>query len=143
MQVNQNAPVFQKNEMFIQADPEKVWNMLTDIPNWPNWNHKISKARLQGTPAVDGEFNWTINGANIRSTFHTVEKHRTLGWRGVTFGATAIHNWYLEARDGGTLVKVEESMEGWLIALFRKKMNRDLAADMQYWLEVLQQESER
>jgi len=49
----------------------------------------------------------------------------------------------LERNDGGTLVKVEESMEGWLIGLFKNKMNKALEKDMQYWLEVLKRESER
>lgn len=142
MQVNQNAPVVQSKELFIQANPEKVWAVLSNINQWTAWNHKISKATLEGALQVGAKFHWTINGAAIRSTVHTLEPYRVLGWSGVTFGATAIHNWYLEPRDGGTLVKVEESMEGWLIRLFSKKMNRDLAADMVYWLEVLKRESE-
>ncbi len=140
MQVNHNAPVVQSKELFIQAGPEKVWAVLTNINQWTAWNHKISKAHIEGALAVGSVFHWKINGASIRSTVHTVETNRMLGWSGVTFGATAIHNWYLEARDGGTVVKVEESMEGWLIGLFRKKMNRDLAADMVYWLEALKGE---
>lgn len=141
MQINQNAPVVQSKELFIQANPEKVWEVLTNINRWPAWNGKISKAHMEGTLTVGSVFHWKINGASIRSILHTVETNQKLGWSGATFGATAIHNWYLEARDGGTLVKVEESMEGWLIALFRKKMNRDLAADMTYWLEALKRES--
>jgi hypothetical protein len=41
------------------------------------------------------------------------------------------------------MVSVEKSMEGWLVGLFKSKMNRDLANDMQYWLEVLKVESEK
>ena len=137
MQVNQNAPVFQYNEIFIPATLEKVWDVLTDVPGWPAWNKKISKAQLTQPVAAGSAFRWTINGAAIRSVFHTVEENRALGWSGVTFGATAIHNWFFTLRDGGVQVRVEESMEGWLVALFRKKMNRDLATDMQYWLEAL------
>jgi len=33
-------------------------------------------------------------------------------------------------------------MEGWLIGLIRKKMNRDLAADMAYWLDRLKRAGE-
>lgn len=137
MQANQNAPVFQSKEIFIQATPEKIWDILTNVSGWTAWNRKISRARMEGTASVGASFRWTINGANIHSIFHTVEKPHTLGWTGATFGATAIHNWHLEAGAGGTQVRVEESMQGWLIALFRKKMNRDLATDMQYWLEAL------
>jgi uncharacterized protein YndB with AHSA1/START domain len=143
MQVNQSAPVFQTKEIFIQASPEKVWAILTHVAEWPRWNSKITKAKLEGNASEGTPFRWTINGAGIQSVFHTVKQPQALGWSGVTFGATAIHNWYLQAHADGTRVKVEESMEGWLISLFRKKMNRDLASDMLYWLEALKQESEK
>ena len=142
MHINKNAPVVQTNEILIQATPERVWAVLTDIDQWPVWNPKISRAVLRGQPAVGAGFSWKINGAGIRSTLHTVDTHRAFGWSGVTFGGSAIHNWYLESRNGGTLVRVEESTEGWLIGLFKKKMNRDLAADMAFWLERLKGLSE-
>lgn len=43
----------------------------------------------------------------------------------------------------GMKVRVEESMEGWLIKLMKKKMNEKLAEDMLYWLEQLKNESEK
>ena len=131
MHINQNAPVVQANEILIHATPERVWAVLTGINQWPAWNTKISKATLEGRAAVSAKFQWTVNGASIRSNLHTVDTNRAFGWSGVTFGGSAIHKWSLESKDGSTLVKVEESMAGWLIGLFQKKMNRDLA----FWLE--------
>lgn len=142
MQVNSKAPVFQANEILIQASPDRVWAVLTDINQWSNWNPKISWAMLEEAPRVGAKFNWKINGASIRSILHTVNTNRAFGWSGVTFGGSAIHNWYLEHKNGSTLVKVEESMEGWLVALFKKKMNKDLASDMVFWLEQLKNKSE-
>ncbi len=142
MNINANAPVFQANEIFIQASPERVWAVLTNINQWPTWNNNISKAMLEGQAAAGAKFQWKVNGASIRSILHTVDTNRAFGWSGVTFGGSAIHNWYLESKNGGTVVKVEESMEGWLVGLFKKKMNRDLAADMAFWLERLKAVSE-
>jgi uncharacterized protein YndB with AHSA1/START domain len=142
MQVNRNAPVFQSNEILIQASPERVWAVLTDINQWPSWNPKISRAAIQSAPMVGAKFNWKIKGASIRSILHTVETIRAFGWSGVTFGGSAIHNWYLENKNGHTLVRVEESMEGWLVGLFKKKMNADLALDMAFWLKKLKLASE-
>lgn len=34
-------------------------------------------------------------------------------------------------------------MEGWIIALMKKKMNEKLADEMNFWLEKLKEESER
>lgn len=143
MQINQNAPVKQNKAIFIQASPEKVWAVLTNINNWPNWNPKISKAQMAEQIAPDAKFKWTVNGAKINSTLHTVAPYQTFGWSGTTFGGSAIHNWYLRAQGEGTYVQVEESMEGWLVSLFKKKMNRDLEVDMGIWLEQLKLTAER
>ena len=142
MKVNANAPVFQANEILIQASPERVWAVLTEINQWPNWNAKITRANLEGPTQVGAKFQWKVNGASIKSVLHTVDYQQAFGWSGVTFGGSAIHNWYLKAQNGHTLVQVEESMEGWLVALFKNKMNKDLAADMRFWLEQLKKRSE-
>jgi len=143
MQINQNAPVIANAEIFINATPEQVWAVLTNINQWTKWNSKISKSVVHQPVAKGSTFSWTINGAKIQSQLHTVDTNKSLGWSGKTFGATAIHNFYLSTSGEGTLVKVEESMEGWLVRLFKNKMNKDLAKDMVYWLEQLKMESER
>lgn len=143
MTINQNAPVKQANQILIQATPEAVWKVLTDINHWTAWNEKISKAQINAPISKEVQFLWTVNGAKIKSTLHTVEPHKTFGWSGTTFGGSAIHNWYLENQNGATLVKVEESMEGWLVGLFKNKMNKDLANDMWFWLESLKRKCEQ
>ncbi|MEZ4828467.1 MAG: SRPBCC family protein [Bacteroidia bacterium] len=142
MKVNQQAPVFQEAQIQIQVSPEKIWSVLTNISNWTNWNPKITHAEMSEKPVVGAKFRWTVNGAKIKSVLHTVDTYKTFGWSGTTFGGSAIHNWYLESKNGGTQVRVEESMEGWLVALFKSKMNKDLKKDMVFWLEQLKHECE-
>jgi hypothetical protein len=120
-----------------------VWAVLTGIQNWAAWQPKISKTNFAEPLAAGSRFSWKINGTPIQSQLHTVEPEKTFGWSGTTFGAAAIHNWFLEKNeDGSTTVRVEESMEGWLVALFKNKMNRDLASDMDFWLEALRERCE-
>jgi uncharacterized protein YndB with AHSA1/START domain len=142
MQINQNAPVQQANQIEIQASPEKVWAVLTHINEWVAWNPKITQAKLNEKAQIGATFRWKVNGANINSVLHTVRPFEAFGWSGTTFGGSAIHNWYLTPHQSGTLVRVEESMEGWLVGIFRNKMNNDLARDMAFWLEMLKKRSE-
>lgn len=143
MKINQEAPVVQTKEIVINATHEKVWEILTDIQSWDKWNERIKKPKLQGDLEVGSGFTWKTNGSKIKSTIHTFTPIKVLGWQGKAFGASAIHNWYLEPTENGTKVLVEESMEGWIINLMRKKMNEKLANDMLYWLEQLKQECEK
>jgi len=137
MQINTEAPVFHSKEIHIDATPERVWKVLTEINHWHEWKDNISKSEIEGLPVEGNVFKWIVNKTPITSTIHTAKPHNEFGWEGKTFGAKAIHNWYLHQERGGTRLEVVESMEGWLVRLFKKKMSKDLKADMQDWLVKL------
>lgn len=143
LQINESAPVLQKNEILINAEPEEIWEVLTDIRRWPHWNTKISNIHVPRELVPNSNFTWKTNGNTIRSEVHTMIRNQSFGWKGRTFGARAVHNWYLESTGRGTIVRVEESMNGWLIVLMKKKMNSILKDDMAYWLKKLKEESEK
>ncbi len=135
--INVLAPVQCRKSILIDATPEKVWAVLTDIDRWGTWNPEISKPQLAGSLAPGTTFTWKTGGAKIHSTLHTVAPQYQFGWTGKTFGMFAIHNWTLRKQDGKTLVTVEESMEGLLARLFKKSFNKNLATGMGNWLEAL------
>ena len=137
IQINKTAPVQCATNIFIQAKPELVWNILTHIMAWPQWQTDISQVQIQNPIEPGTDFKWKTGGARINSTLHTVTPLRELGWTGKTFGLFAVHNWRLEAQDGGTLLKVEESMEGVLAQWFKKSFNRNLEKGMAFWLNSL------
>jgi hypothetical protein len=43
MTINQEAPVFQTKSIVINENPEKIWEILTDVESWTKWNNKIKK----------------------------------------------------------------------------------------------------
>ena len=143
MTINQDAPVVQIKEIIINATTETVWQILTNINDWDKWNDRISKPKLKDNLKVGSTFTWKTGGSKIKSKIHSILPNEMMGWEGKAFGAVAIHNWYLEPTKNGTKVRVEESMEGWIINLMKKKMNEKLADDMAYWLEKLKAESEK
>jgi hypothetical protein len=143
MTINQEAPVVQKKDIIINATPEKVWHILTNVQSWGEWNKRIEQPKSQGKLRKGSIFTWKTNGNKIKSKIHTYTPNKTLGWQGKAFGASAIHNWYLVPTENRTIVRAEESMEGWIINLMKKRMNKKLAEDMKYWLEQLKIESEK
>ncbi|WP_080058392.1 SRPBCC family protein [Spirosoma aerolatum] len=140
---NPKAPVTCSKRIIINASPDKVWNLLANINNWASWQTDITKPSLNGPVQPGTTFDWKTGGAGIHSTLHTVEPNKSLGWTGKTFGMYAVHNWTLTEVPGGTQVAVDESMEGFLAGLFKSSFNKNLAKDMQHWLELLKAESEK
>ncbi len=72
-----------RTEVVIQATPEKVWQILTDLEKYPEWNpfirHAIGKAEVGKT--VDIDFQPDSKGMKLHCTVVTVEPNRELCWK--------------------------------------------------------------
>lgn len=141
--INQNAPATSRKSITINADSKKVWAVLTDIDKWSFWNTDISNPKLNGTLKPETTFDWKTGGVKIHSILHTVEQFKNFGWTGKAIGTFAIHNWTLAETNGQTTIFVEESMQGFLVKLFKKSFNKTLENGMQKWLDLLKQECEK
>jgi hypothetical protein len=141
--INKSAPVIAEGKIEIRKPVSVVWNVLTGISDWPSWQEAVSKADLRGPLAEDTVFLWKAGGLNFRSRIHTIIPETEFGWTGETFGAAAVHNWRFSPSQLGTLVEVEESLEGFMPALFKGMFQRNLNAAMKKQLEELKAEAER
>ena len=141
--INHQAPVKCSMKIIISASGKKVWEVLTDINKWPDWQTDIKTAKLNGALKEGTSFDWKTGGAKIHSSLHTVNPYLQFGWTGKTFGMSAIHNWTLTEEDGKTVVEVKESLSGIAASLFKKLFNKNLETGMQHWLELLKTACER
>ena len=142
-QINSEAPIKVRKEITINANHQKVWQVLTNINGWISWNTEVGQVKLNGELKPETTFDWKTGGAKIHSTLHTVEPFKNFGWTGKAIGAFAIHNWILTDINGQTQVTVEESMEGFLVRLFKKSFQKSLENGMQKWLDLLKRECEK
>ena len=140
--VNQNAPVKSEGVITISAPIDAVWRVLTQIGDWPTWQKEVSEAALQGELKEGAVFRWKAGGIRFTSRVHTVREKTMFGWTGKTFGAAAIHNWTFSEHGGGTTVKVEESLQGFLPSLLRNYFQKNLEAGIARNLEELRSASE-
>src|SRR5262245_62457385 len=133
MEINPNAPLVTRKEIFIQASPEVVWNILTNINAWHQWQPAISKSQLDGTLTTGSVFTWASGGLAITSSLQEVVPQQRIGWTGRALGSRVTHIWMLGPQDGGTLVITEESMEGWLIVILKALMPHFLDESLDVW----------
>lgn len=141
--INKEAPAVEKQQIYIDAPVEVVWEVLTDINSWPEWQEKVQKAELSGKVEEGAKFNWRSGGINFKSEIHTYNPYTSFGWTGMTMGASAIHNWNFMREKKGTVVSVEESIEGLYPSLLKKKFRNELQSGMETNLQELKAESER
>ena len=72
-----------RNEIEIQSTPERVWEVLTDLDKYPQWNPLLRQA--EGELAVGEKINLTANsGTNDMNFFCTVtevDPNRSFSWK--------------------------------------------------------------
>ena len=88
-------------------------------------------------------FRWKAGPGTITSTIQDVEPPRRIAWTGTSFGIKAIHVHTLEPRAGGTLVRTEESYDGLVARLFRRRLQTVLDTTLEGELQHLKAEAER
>jgi uncharacterized protein YndB with AHSA1/START domain len=143
VEVDRDAPAIARAEAEIAADPETVWEILTGFEAWPGWNPDVASVALDGEVAEGTVFRWKTGRATITSTLRQVERPRAVAWTGKTTGIDAVHIWRLEPRDGGTLVRTEESWQGLLVRLLAGPMRKSLQKAVDGGLQHLKAEAER
>ncbi len=142
MTINTDAPAVSRREIRIQASPVEVWAVHADINAWSDWNADISASRLHGDLAPGAVFEWKSNGVSVTSTIEEVDPGHRIGWTGRARGAQARHLWVLEKDGDGTIIRTEESIEGWVTRLLRKQVQRSMDASVDAWLQDLKTEVE-
>ena len=143
-QLNPNAPVRTQHTLRIEAPAERIWQVLSNINEWPAWQPDIAYAHLQGPAQAGNRFDWSASGyLPIHSTLHTTEPGVAFGWSAVAFGSFAVHNWQLASHDGYTDVTAAETMEGWLVRLLQPIMQPALDKGNARWLAYLKQQVEQ
>jgi len=140
--IRRDAPVVGESALEIDARPDAVWDVLTDVESWPTWNPEVKSASMQGSVAEGSTFRWKAGPGTIKSTIRQVERPSLIAWTGTTFGIKATHVYVLEPRGAATLVKTSESYEGLVARLFRRQLTKTLERALVDGLQFLKAELE-
>jgi hypothetical protein len=143
MIIHKHAPVVASGSIEISAPPHTVWNIMTAIERWPEWNPEVIWAKIEGPLAPGTVFRWKAGPGTITSVIREVEPTGILAWTGKTMGIHAVHVWRLTPRNGGTAVRTEESWEGLLPWLFRRALRRTLQKSIDTGLGYLKIAAEK
>lgn len=130
-------------EIEVHAPIDVVWNIQADIKSWAYWQPDISEVKLSGLIEPGTKFEWKSGGFKLHSALEEVIENKIIGWSGAGFGASAIHVWeFISLKNGNTLVRTNESMDGWLVKLFKGMMRKKLDESLDNWLMALKNSAE-
>ncbi len=130
-----------KTEITIKANPEKIWEILTNQNEYPNWNPFIKK--FEGKLIIGERLKVVIQPENsskmtFKPTVLEYEENKILKWKGKfiiggLFDGTHIFE-LIDNKNGTSTFKQSEIFEGILVPLFNldntkkgfEKMNAEL-----------------
>lgn len=142
MDINGDAPVITRDEIFIEAPIETVWEIQTDVAAWPAWQPDVDGAQSDGPLEVGSVFRWQTAGLDITSTVQEIDPPRRIAWGGPAQGIVAVHVWTLEPQGNGVLVRTAESWEGEPVTAQVETLQGPLDASLRAWLENLKRTAE-
>jgi hypothetical protein len=80
--IDQAAPVIAHHQIDIRAPLEVVWELHSDVNDWPAWHSDITAAHAEGTFASGASFDWTSFGFTVTSTIYDVADRSRVLWGG-------------------------------------------------------------
>jgi uncharacterized protein YndB with AHSA1/START domain len=137
--INEEASMKDRQSVIINAPIERVWDVLTNLNEWPFWNREIKNISCEKV-AVGAPFDWTIRHTKLNSNFQVVEKPTILAFTGKGKFTKTIFVWELEPSDQQTIITVEQSVEGIVLPILSNQSRlHDVLVD---WLSRLKEKSE-
>lgn len=143
MEINRAAPATFSGQIGIDAAPDTVFAVISDIAAWPSWNRDVKSVDLEDPVQPGTVFRWKAGSSKLTSTLEVVDPPREIGWTGTTMGIKAVHVFRFDARNGGTVARSEESWDGFLARLLKGYSRKTLERAITRVLADLKVEAER
>jgi len=139
-----------RSEIEIQASAERVWQLLTDFPSFPQWNPFIRKASGSIQVGERLEVNIQPSGASgmtFRPTVLKAEPNRELRWLGhllISGLFDGEHSFTIEPlRESRVRFTQREVFTGLLVPLFARGLDTDTRRGFEEMNQALKTRAEQ
>lgn len=119
-------------EIEILATPDKVWEILMDLPNWPKWNPIVNK--IEGNLKIGEKLSITMSDSkgndgkkydSVITNIDTNERFSFIAKMMSSFMFSADRVIELKPTEKGTHFSQREIYTGLVVSLFWNKLNTD------------------
>ncbi len=128
--VQYDAAVLHSVTEIIDAPISLVYEIISDVRHWSDWQSSTDKTFLRGGVKKGSEFKWQSSGITFRALVHTAEAPCEFGWVAKSMWFRIVSNWTLEEHHGQTRVIIEESLSGLGAELLSNSMRNSLQLTM-------------
>jgi uncharacterized membrane protein len=127
----------------VQAGAERLWDILTDVQSWPEWQGTSYIKSVEAGPLKEGSaFVAELGGIKWNIRVIKANKPLSICWTGKRLGIVAIHEWEFHEEAGKTKAITRESMSGGIIILTYPIIKMRLSKYDYKWLMNLKSKAE-
>ena len=134
--INQDASIKDGHSIVINSPANKVWDLLINIKNWPDWNPVVKSIKVDSENIREGAiFTWNLNGTRIHSQIQSIDPKNSISCTGKSRWVKSIFVWQLTFDENQTIVTLDASMQGAFAVMF--KNHQKIYDDLIKWLHYL------
>lgn len=134
-------------KILINASPEKVWSILTNLNAYPNWNPFITSITHKEEVKVGNKIKAKIDGMTFKPKVLVYDTNKEFCWMGHLFFTGLFdgqHRFQLiDNGDGTTTFIQREIFKGILVPLFNKKLDTDTKVGFEAMNQKLKELAEK
>ena len=130
------------SKTFPGANRQAVWQVLTDINQWPLWHGDLDSCVLEGPFKMGNHFMLKPKGMSaVKIMITAIEPGRRFGDCTTFFGARMPHTFLLEDTVEGLKISSTLEVQGWLSWVWVKLVAQHVADSVSEEIELLVQRS--
>lgn len=138
-----------ETEIQINADPKQVWEILTDLNRYPEWNPFIKK--IKGKIIKGEKLEVHISPPHTKEmifkpTVLSAKPHSEFRWLGHLLFPSIFdgeHSFTIEGNENGSLLVQKEIFKGFLVPILWKSMEKNIKEGFEQMNKALKQRAER
>lgn len=132
------------NEIEVNAPPERVWQILLDAENWPEWYVGAKQVKVRNGDRLDANavFDWETMGLRFQSTIKEFVPNERLSWESNKKQIQGYHAWLIIPTEFGCKVITDESQKGWLTFFEKIFQPNKLLKLHDIWLSEIKRKAE-
>lgn len=137
-----------RHEINIDALPVVVWQVLTQLNNWPDWYPEITEPQISFTVDKKKTSLWKLTHFHFYFSRVKLEGHvsefylnQKIAWVVAGNGTMAYYHWQIIPTEKGCKVILKTAQRGWKVWLSKWISKNRLSRKLQNWLNCLRVKS--
>ena len=135
--VDEGAPVQASATVDVDAAPDAVWAVVSDVAGWSSVYPELKDLAFKGPLKAGAKVSFKAGPAKIKGAIDEVREPSALSFRGKGMGATSTYVFSIAARNGGSSLTLSQSMGGAAVRPMKAMLQKIAESSAEDWARAI------